>query len=66
VENFAQKKFAHTGFERELSLLSSSECITATAIVQIAARATRPGITRWARSLEDGQQIVEKVRGQNF
>jgi hypothetical protein len=41
VENFAQKKFPQSGFERELFLLSSGEFITATFIVHIAARAAR-------------------------
>ena len=37
MENFAQKKFAHSGFEREVFVLSSGELITATAIVQMSA-----------------------------
>jgi hypothetical protein len=66
VENFAQKKFAHTGFERELFVLSSSEFITATVIVQMSACASGSGMTCWARSLGVKKKLLRTAAPKLF
>ena len=68
MENFARIFFAQTGFERELFLLSSSEFITATRVVQtIIARQRDEEKPQAARTLAGcGNEVRESWLRKNF
>jgi hypothetical protein len=56
VENFAKKFFALTDFKREVFVLSSGECVTATRVVQknaLLLRRCRSRVGRGVRRSED-------------
>lgn len=56
MENFAKKNFAQSDFKREVFVLSSSECVTATWVVQknaLLPRRCRSGVGRGVRRNEN-------------
>jgi dihydrodipicolinate reductase len=61
-----RKKIAHTGFEREVFVLSSGELITATTVVQRRDFAKRPWIACGARGLAEPGELTQRNRRPNF
>jgi hypothetical protein len=62
VENFAKEFFEQAKFEREVVVLSSGECVTATWLVQkIACARTRCRKWRWARFSQDQEMHDESA-----